>query len=250
MVGVDDDYGEAACTELTARHVAEIVPVSAHGTLGRGFYALDGKLFYNLDGKTTEAGALAGVRALAGPHNHQNIAAAVAVASRFGASPAVAVKTAERFEGLRHRLEEVGRLGKVTFINDSKATNIAAAARALSAYRDVYWIAGGRAKEDTVAELAGLMDRVRKAYFIGEAAPVFEEDLGGDVESVMCEDLKGAVSAAAADAQKGDAKAPVVLLSPACASHDQFKNFEARGDAFRDAVISLEPSAIENGAAA
>lgn len=250
VVGVDDDYGEAACTELTARHVAEIVPVSAHGTLGRGFYALDGKLFYNLDGKTTEAGALAGVRALAGPHNHQNIAAAVAVASRFGASPAVAVKTAERFEGLRHRLEEVGRLGKVTFINDSKATNIAAAARALSAYRDVYWIAGGRAKEDTVAELAGLMDRVRKAYFIGEAAPVFEEDLGGDVESVMCEDLKGAVSAAAADAQKGDAKAPVVLLSPACASHDQFKNFEARGDAFRDAVISLEPSAIENGAAA
>lgn len=250
VVGVDDDYGEAVCTELSARHVAEVAPVSAHGTLGRGFYVLDGKLFYNLEGKTAEAGDLSGARALAGPHNHQNIAAAVAVASRFGAPPAVAVKAAERFEGLRHRLEEVGRLGKVIFINDSKATNIAAAARALSAYSDVYWIAGGRAKEDTVAALSSAMGPVRKAYFIGEAAPVFEEDLGGIVEALICDDLKAAVIQAAADAQASDAKTPVVLLSPACASHDQFKNFEARGDAFRAAVLELEPSTVENGAAA
>lgn len=250
VVGVDDDYGEAVCTELTARHVAEVAPVSAQGTLGRGFYVLDGKLFYNLDGKTTEAGELAGARALAGSHNHQNIAAAVAVASRFGAPPTVAVKAAERFEGLRHRLEEVGRLGKVIFINDSKATNIAAAARALSAYSDVYWIAGGRAKEDTVAELSGAMGQVRKAYFIGEAASVFEEDLGGIVKSVICDELTSALAQAAADAHASDAKTSVVLLSPACASHDQFKNFEARGDAFRAAVAELEPPAVENGAAA
>lgn len=255
VVGVDDDYGEAACTELTARDVADVVPVSAQGTLGRGFYALGGRLFYNIDGKTAEAGDLSGVRALAGPHNHQNIAAAVAVASRFGAPPAVAAAATERFEGLRHRLEEVGRLGKVIFINDSKATNIAAAARALSACRDVYWIAGGRAKEDTVAELAPLMTHVRKAYFIGEAAAVFEDDLGGAADAVIAEDLESAVRQAAEDAREGEAEAPVVLLSPACASHDQFRNFEARGDAFRDAVAGLEPPAegeepVENGAAA
>ena len=247
VVGVDDDYGEAACTELTARHVADVAPVSAHGTLGRGYYALGGKLFYNIDGKTAEAGDLSNVRALAGPHNHQNIAAAVAIAARFGVAPAVAVSAAERFEGLRHRLEEVGRLGNAVFINDSKATNIAAAARALSAYRDVYWIAGGRAKEDTVADLAPLMDHVRKAYFIGEAAPVFEEDLGGVVDAAMCDDLASAVRQAAEDAQNGDAKAPVVLLSPACASHDQFRTFEARGDAFRDAVVELEPPKTKKG---
>lgn len=255
VVGVDDDYGEAACTELTARCVADVAPVSACGTLGRGYYALGGKLFYNIDGKTAEAGDLSGVRTLAGPHNHQNIAAAVAVASRFGASPAVAVSAAERFEGLRHRLEEVGRLGKTVFINDSKATNIAAAARALGAYRDVYWIAGGRAKEDTVAELAPAMKHVRKAYFIGEAAPVFEDDLGGEVDAGIFDDLESAVRQAAEDAQESDAETPIVLLSPACASHDQFKNFEARGDAFRDAVSNLEPpidekKTVENGAAA
>ncbi len=250
VAGVDDEYGEAACTELTARCVADVVPVSAQGTLGRGFYALDGKLFYNLDGKTAEAGGLDGARALAGAHNHQNIAAAAAVASRFGVAPAVAVSAAERFEGLAHRLEEAGRLGKVAFINDSKATNITAAARALGAYRDIYWIAGGRAKDETVAALAPHMASVRKAYFIGEAAPVFEEDLGGLVETAMCDTLAEAVAAAAADAEAGDAKAPVVLLSPACASYDQFRNFEARGEAFRAAVAGLEPKRSANGSPA
>ena len=252
VVGVDDDYGQAVCTELTARHPAATAPVSAHGALGRGYYALDGELFYNLDGKTALAGDINGARALAGPHNHQNIAAAVAACARFGAAPAVAVKAAERFEGLPHRLETVGRIGKTVFVNDSKATNAAAAGRAIGAYRDVYWIAGGRAKEGGVAELRDMMNRVRKAYLIGEAADDIAAQLDGAVDCRKCRDLASATAQAAEDAEAGDAKAPIILLSPASASHDQFRNFEERGEAFRAAVAALQEEAAPrtNGEAA
>ena len=252
VVGVDDDYGQSVCTELIARCAADVAPVSAQGALGRGVYALGGRLFYNLDGKTAEAGELSRARALAGPHNHQNVAAALAVCARLGVAPAVAVRAAERFEGLSHRMEQVARIGETVFVNDSKATNAAAAGRALSAYRDVFWIAGGKAKEGGVKPLRGLMDRVRRVYLIGESAADLEAQLDGSVDSVFCDDLEAAVAQAAKDARKSKVKAPVVLLSPACASYDQFANFEARGDAFRAAVEALSAKAVssENGEAA
>jgi len=239
VVGVDDDYAQAMCTELMARGPAEVRAVSSGSALGRGVYALDGKIYCNLDGKTTLAGDLAGARSLRGPHNHQNAAAAIAVVEKFGVDPALAVKAAHRFEGLAHRMEEAGRKGKVLFINDSKATNADASSRALGAFEDIFWIAGGKPKEGGVESLKPFMSRVRRVYLIGEAAKEFEEQLKDVVDCVQCGELDKAVEQAARDAAASDASNPVVLLSPACASYDQFKNFEQRGKAFCNLVSEL-----------
>jgi UDP-N-acetylmuramoylalanine--D-glutamate ligase len=247
VIGVDDDYAQSVCTELMARGVADVRPVSSGSALGRGVYALQEKIYYNLDGKTALAGDLSTVRSLRGAHNHQNAAAAVAACAHFGVDPSLAVKAAQRYDGLPHRIEEVGRNGKVLFINDSKATNADATARAIAAFQDIFWIAGGKAKEGGVESLKPMMNRVRKAYLIGEASALFEEQLKGAVETVQCGDLEKAVAAASKDAAQSDAAAPAVLLSPACASYDQFKNFEERGRAFRNLVSELTAT---NGEAA
>lgn len=247
IIGVDDSYGQKLCTEWMARGVSKVIPVSARSTLGRGVYCLDGKLFHNFDGKTARAGDISTARGLRGPHNHQNAAAAVAVCAQFGVSPALATMTAMTFSSLPHRMEEAGRIGKTLFINDSKATNADAAARALDAFKDVFWVAGGKPKEGGVASLRDQLAGVRSVYLIGEAATEFEEQLRGAAHCVICGDLETATQRAAADAAASDAAQPVVLLSPACASYDQFANFAARGDAFKNIVGELP---AENGAAA
>ncbi|HUO98907.1 MAG TPA: hypothetical protein VMU01_09570, partial [Rhizomicrobium sp.] len=147
------------------------------------------------------------------------------------------------FPGLAHRIEDVGRIGKVRFINDSKATNADAAERALVCFTDIYWIAGGRPKAGGIVPLEPHFPRIRKAYLIGEAAQDFAATLSGKVESEFCGTLEAAVAAAAADAAASDSRAPVVLLSPACASFDQFKDFEQRGEAFREFVAKLRRGA-------
>jgi UDP-N-acetylmuramoylalanine--D-glutamate ligase len=143
------------------------------------------------------------------------------------------------FAGLPHRLEEVGRRGRVAFINDSKATNADAAAKALAALSRIYWIAGGRPKEGGIASLSAFFPRIAKAYLIGEAGKDFAETLGEHVPHLICGTLQAAVAAAAADAADDAGRDPVVLLSPACASYDQFRNFEERGDVFRALVREL-----------
>ncbi|MBY0422492.1 MAG: hypothetical protein K2Q06_09320, partial [Parvularculaceae bacterium] len=152
----------------------------------------------------------------------------------------------DRFDGLPHRMEIVARAGAVVFVNDSKATNADAAAKALSTYREIYWIAGGKPKEGGVVSLRPLMDRVRAAYLIGEAAAAFESELAGAVPCVQCGDLESAVARAGRDAAATGAPS-VVLLSPACASYDQFKNYEHRGEAFRRFAVSF---AADKGALA
>jgi UDP-N-acetylmuramoylalanine--D-glutamate ligase len=143
------------------------------------------------------------------------------------------------FPGLAHRMEDVGRIGKVRFINDSKATNADAAARALVCYPDIFWIAGGRAKAGGIESLSPFFARLRKVYLIGEAAAEFAATLEGKVPFETSQTLGTAVQSAARDAQAASVALPVVLLSPACASFDQFKDFEQRGDAFRALVGKL-----------
>jgi UDP-N-acetylmuramoylalanine--D-glutamate ligase len=128
------------------------------------------------------------------------------------------------------------------FVNDSKATNGDAAARALATFDPVYWIAGGQAKTGGIEKLADYFPKIAKAYLIGEAADAFSATLARQVPHVLAGDLAAAVRLAAADAALDDAEEPVVLLSPASASFDQFADFEARGDAFRQAVAALETS--------
>lgn len=180
---------------------------------------------------------LAPARSLPGRHNAQNAAFAYAAARAVGVSHEAAVEGLMTFPGLAHRMETVGHLGAVRFVNDSKATNTDAARQALMSWPTSFWIAGGRAKDGGIAELSDLFPRVARAYLIGEAAEDFAASLGA-APHVIAGDMATAVALAAADAQAAGGD-QVVLLSPACASFDQFPDFEARGEAFRAAVLNL-----------
>jgi UDP-N-acetylmuramoylalanine--D-glutamate ligase len=173
--------------------------------------------------------------ALNGAHNYQNACAAYAACRSVGLGPRQIEVGLLDFPGLAHRMERVGEINGVIYINDSKATNANAAEKALMAYENIRWIAGGRAKEGGIEPLKPLFGRVAKAYLIGEAASEFAVTLGTTPQSV-CGSLEAAVMAARADARQGD----VILLSPACARFDQFTDYEARGDAFRAMVNSSE----------
>ena len=175
-------------------------------------------------------------RALQGPHNRANAAAAVAACRELGVDEAAIERGLTSFGGLMHRMERVAERDGILFINDSKATNAEAAAPALAAFDRIRWIVGGQAKADTLGEIGGHLSHVAKAYAIGEAGPMFARLLReASVDVDECGTLDAAVKAAAAEAEPGD----TVLLSPACASFDQFRDFEARGDAFRAAVEAL-----------
>jgi UDP-N-acetylmuramoylalanine--D-glutamate ligase len=181
-------------------------------------------------------------RALPGRHNWQNAAAAYAAVRALGVTTQDAADGLMSFPGLAHRMELVGQIDGVRFVNDSKATNADAARAAMSAYRRFFWIAGGVAKAGGVESLADLFPRVDKAYLIGEAAPDFARTLEGKAPVVMSGDLETAVTDAFADAHAAavaSGEEQVVLLSPACASFDQFADFEQRGDAFRQSVHTL-----------
>jgi UDP-N-acetylmuramoylalanine--D-glutamate ligase len=176
---------------------------------------------------------------LPGAHNWQNAALAYGAVRPFVSDSKKIANAIASFPGLAHRMEDVGHIGKTVFINDSKATNADATARALAVYPDIFWIAGGKPKEGGIAPLAAFFPRVRKAYLIGEAANQFARTLDGKAQYEMSGTIDAAVASAAADAAASAAEAPVVLLSPACASYDQFKDFEQRGDAFRALVAKL-----------
>jgi UDP-N-acetylmuramoylalanine--D-glutamate ligase len=179
--------------------------------------------------------------ALQGPHNAKNVVAAMAAAYALSTDHGVVLsdeaigRAAGTYPGLPHRMERVREKDGVLFINDSKATNPTAAAPALAAFPAVRWILGGQAKSDQLDECATHFGNVRAAYTIGEAADLFERLLKPHMPVKNCGELGAAVKQAAADAEEGD----TVLLSPACASFDQFKDFEARGEAFRVAVEAL-----------
>ena len=172
---------------------------------------------------------------LQGPHNAQNAAAACRVASVLGVS-AEAIETGLRtYPGLPHRMERVAERDGILFVNDSKATNPDSTAPALAAYPYIHWIVGGLAKTDSLGPCEDQLGHVRAAYTIGEAGPMFAQLLEGKVPVTQCGMLTKAVNEAADAAVAGE----VVLLSPACASFDQFRDYEARGQAFREAVGAL-----------
>lgn len=236
-VGVDDSYSAAIHSRL-AGGGAETIPVSVGKVLGRGEFVLDGILY---DAQASNAAKIVDLRnatRLPGGHNWQNAALAYAATRGLVANRQAIADAIVSFPGLPHRIEDVGRVGKVRFINDSKATNADAAERALKCFDDIFWIAGGRAKEGGISALAPLFSRVRKAYLIGEAAEDFAHTLS-QVPHELCGTLDKAVAAAFRDAQLSNAGAPVVLLSPACASFDQFSDYEQRGDLFRELVREL-----------
>jgi len=237
-IGVDDQHSSAIYTQLSASVDAETIPVSVGKVLGRGIFVLDGTLYDAQRQHATKVLDLATATHLPGAHNWQNAALAYAAVKPYINDTRAIVSAIQSFPGLAHRIEDVGRLGKVRFINDSKATNAEATARALVCFPDIYWIAGGKAKEGGIEPLRPLFNRIRKAYLIGDAAESFAQTLG-DVPHEIVHTMENAVAAASADAARSPAEAPVVLLSPACASFDQFRDFEHRGDVFRTLVADI-----------
>ncbi|MFI4976281.1 MAG: UDP-N-acetylmuramoyl-L-alanine--D-glutamate ligase [Caulobacterales bacterium] len=243
VVGVDDAWCQQIVTEITAANRRTIVPISARRSMGRGVYALQGMLYDATGERVIEVADLVHARSLPGRHNWQNAAAAYAAARALGISVQDVAEGLMSFPGLAHRMETVGAIGKVRFVNDSKATNVDAARQALSSYPKVYWIAGGQAKAGGIEGLEDLFGAVAKAYLVGEAQDAFAATLQGKAPFVKARTIDGAVRAAYADARASGEEA-IVLLSPACASFDQFNDFEERGEAFRAAVHRLtEPHA-------
>ncbi|MBU1540632.1 MAG: UDP-N-acetylmuramoyl-L-alanine--D-glutamate ligase, partial [Alphaproteobacteria bacterium] len=261
LIGVDDDWGWKTVNVLNDRRLrvstitTRTPPEHIDPTGGVPVADLAGRLpdqvaafaagrFIIVDatnGKLTADGVaiadLAPARSLPGRHNAQNAAFAYAAARAVGVSHDAAVEGLLTFPGLAHRMEEVGRLGRVRFINDSKATNADAARQALASYERSFWIAGGRAKAGGIDDLEDLFPRVVEAFLIGEAAGPFAARLG-DTPHRISGDMASAVKAAA-EAAAATGREEVVLLSPAAASFDQYPDFEARGEAFRAAVLNL-----------
>ena len=238
-IGVDDANTSAIHTRLSSNGGAEAIPVSIGKVLGRGVFAVDGVLYDAWGSRAAKVMDLSAASHLPGAHNWQNAALAYAATKPFVKDARAIASAIADFPGLAHRMEDVGRIGKVRFVNDSKATNADAAARALVCFPDIFWIAGGRPKEGGIESLAPLFGRIRKAYLIGEAAQDFARTLGERVPHHISGTLDQAVASAFEDARASSIPAPVVLLSPACASFDQFRDFEARGEAFRVTVADL-----------
>ena len=238
VLGVDDANSAAMFERATAARRRNVIPVSVGKELRGGVFVCDSILH---DARRGSARRVVDLRAarLVGVHNWQNMAVAYAAAVSLGCEPQAASAALLTFPGLAHRIEDVGTIDGVRFVNDSKATNADAAARALACFSNTYWIAGGRAKEGGIESLRSFFPRIRNAFLIGEAADAFARTIGEDIDVTRSGTLARAVRDAFAAAGRDDIDDPVVLLSPACASFDQFKNFEERGDAFRQLIADL-----------
>lgn len=236
IVGIDDPASEA----IALRHAkagGRTVTISVVAKRGASIH-VTGRAITNNQGVVLAD--LSGIGSLRGSHNGQNAAAALAACLQLSVPREALQKGLSTFPGLAHRMEQIGRVGKAMAINDSKATNADSTEKALLAFENgLYWICGGKPKAGGIAGLAPCFPRVAKAYLIGEAAEAFSLTLGADVDHVIAGTLEAAIKQAAEDANSSDFTEPVILLSPSCASFDQFPNFEARGRAFRDLVSAL-----------
>jgi len=239
IVGVDDAPSRAIFERLRASMGRRAVPISAERARPDGIAAPEGILVDPSGAKDRIEIDLRSIATLPGRHNWQNACAAYAAGRALGLSPAAMRAGLATYPGLAHRQELVGKFEGVRYVNDSKATNADAAAKALVCYDDIYWILGGQAKEGGIAGLAPQFGRVRRAFLIGEAADAFAATLEGRLDYERCGTLEAAVARARAAALAERRPHPVVLLSPACASWDQFKSFEHRGDTFRALVKAL-----------
>jgi UDP-N-acetylmuramoylalanine--D-glutamate ligase len=231
VIGVDDDWCAQTAARLSARGDVGVLPVSVGRVLGRGVHVIDGVLFDATGATSRKVLDLRTLLHLPGTHNWQNLAIAYAAVKPLVRDPAEIAGTMPSFPGLAHRIESVGMLQGVRFVNDSKATNADAAARALACFDDIYWIAGGKAKEGGIESLSPFHPRIRRAYLIGAATDSFSAMLEGRVATTKSGTLAVAMRQAYADAKA--AGGGIVLLSPACASFDQFRDFEHRGDEFK-----------------
>jgi UDP-N-acetylmuramoylalanine--D-glutamate ligase len=250
IIGIDDEHCRSIRNQIAGLKQQRVIPISAANRAAGGVYADAGKLIDDMAGDGRTVMTLAGAPRLPGLHNWQNIAAAYAACRALDIAVEKIAAGIKSFPGLAHRQELIATIGGVAYINDSKATNADATEKALACYQPIYWILGGRAKETGLDGLEPYYPRIAHAFLIGEATDRFAAALHGHVAFSKCGTLDAAVTAAHSMARREAKPGAVVLLSPACASFDQFANFEERGDAFRRAVLALpSPSATAAGGA-
>ncbi len=239
IIGIDDPICSGIYDQLRAKSAQRIIPISTEKKPSGGVYVENGIIIDDMEGQRQQALDLTEIPTLPGHHNWQNAAAAYAAMRVLEVAPDEIAQAMQSYPGLAHRQERVAYVDDVLYVNDSKATNVDSAARALSCYSNIYWIAGGRSKEGGFELLKPFLPHIRSAYLIGEAAELIAALLADKVAYRLCGNLTTAVEQAHQDAVSDQLKSPVVLLSPACASFDQFKDFEDRGNRFRTAVAAL-----------
>ena len=235
IIGVDEDEGLYLAGQLSEAPADDrVIRVSvARKLTGPGWQVFARKGFLSEYRKERQAGSidLRAIKGLPGTHNHQNACAAYAACRTLGLAPKVIERAFASFRGLPHRSQIIAEVGGVAYVNDSKATNVDSASKALQAFQRIRWICGGLQKDGGIAGLKPGLQNVRKAYVIGREAAQFAMQLEG-VETEVCTTMAQAVARAVAEAEPGD----TVLLAPAAASFDQYDNFEQRGDDFAAAV--------------
>ena len=243
IIGVDTEPTEEIFERLKKQPRQKILTVSMKEE-GGDIYKKGEELWIKEGKENRHIFDLKDLLTLKGVHNAQNVAVAFAALKSIGVAEKTIVEGLKTFPGLVHRQEDIGTFSGVTFINDSKGTNVAATAKALEVYDDIYWILGGQAKEDDLLDLKMYFPKVRRVFLIGASETAFAEKLESFVWYEKCNTLETATSEAFKWAQKdleeNPSWGPHVLLSPACASWDQFKSFEERGEKFKDYVQYLK----------
>lgn len=248
LVSIDDNYSRSVYTTLRQVSHARVHAISVQSELKQGVYVdKDGMLHDKLDPQNPLLYNLQDIQTLTGRHNWQNAAFAYTACKLHGLSLREIEKGLKSFPGLRHRLQAVANIHGVRFINDSKATNAEATSHALAPFNHIYWIAGGRAKDGGITSLEPYFQNIEHAFLIGEAENQFAKTLENRVPYMRCQTLAHAFEAATEKAFADRKQGAVVLLSPACASWDQWKNFEERGDAFCSMAEKLLDKVVGGG---
>lgn len=235
VIGVDDDVSAKVADEMEQASTWRVMRISSTRILKNGISGVDGTLYHN----GNELFGIAKAATLPGAHNWQNAAAALAATNALGIDMNTISKGMHSYPGLPHRQQLIRSIHGIRFINDSKATNADATSKALSCYDAIYWIAGGKPKDGGLNGLESFMPRIKHTFLIGAAANDFQQWLEGKAPSSVSGTLDIAVRDAAQMAAGSGNSHAVVLLSPACASYDQFNNYEHRGDTFAEFVNAL-----------
>jgi UDP-N-acetylmuramoylalanine--D-glutamate ligase len=245
ILGIDEPESTKILTEIAANNNQPAIPISGHQSAKAGVYVMDRMLYDDRNGLKQPIVSLEGIETLPGDHNAQNAAAAAATCLMVGLDATEIASGIETFPGLAHRQQLAAIIDGIRYINDSKATNTDAAAHALASYKTIYWIAGGLAKEGGLSALSDYFRHIRHAFLIGEAEEAFASELEGRLPLSRCGTLAQAIDQAHQLAQQEHCANAVVLLSPACASWDQFPSFEVRGAEFCRQAAQLPGSARE-----
>lgn len=243
IVGVDNHITEVIFKKFSENN-PNIIPISSTQIVAKGVSVIGNKIHDNV--YESVIFDLPENKSLQGDHNKENIAASIAVCRILGMQYQKILDSIKSFKGLPHRAEYIGNHRNVNFYNDSKATNAEAASKSISFLDNIYWLAGGIAKEGGIQDLSSLFNKIKKAYLFGQGKNQFAESLEGKVQFKLYDNLNDAFAEACLDALNNEATIKNVLLAPAAASTDQFKNFEHRGETFKQLYNDFKESDGQN----